>query len=417
MKTEIKTCTGRPFLRPALILIVFALACFALSPMAQAVLPPPDGGYANFNTAEGENALRNLTTGIGNAAVGWFSLSSNTDGSFNTAVGAGTLLFNVGDQSTGEGDQNTAIGTAALLNNTTGSENTAVGVNALLHNTEGDFNTATGEGALQSNTNTANGEQALFSNTTGQRNTANGSGALGSNTEGIFNTATGFRALLNNTIGSSNIALGFEAGFNLSTGDNNIDIGNAGVNAESGTIRIGTASVHTRTFIAGINSAVVSGGAVFVNGSGQLGIEISSARFKDQIKPMDKASEAILALRPVTFRYKNEIDPDRAPQFGLVAEEVERVNPDLIVRDKDGKPYSVRYDAVNAMLLNEFLKEHRKVEKQTREIEEQKATISDLKKALKTVVAHLKEQDSKIQKVNDQIQLRNLAPQLADNNE
>ena len=232
-------------------------------------------------------------------------------------------------------------------------------------------------------------------------NTADGDSALGGNTSGSGNTANGFNALALNTSGSSNIALGFQAGFNLTTGDNNIDIGNAGVAGDTGTIRIGTASVQTGTFIAGINSAVVSGGAVFVNGAGQLGVQISSARFKDEIKPMGKASAALFALKPVTFRYKKQIDRQGVPQFGLVAEEVEKVNPDLIIRDPEGKPYAVRYEQINAMLLNEFLKEQKKVQEQMREIQE-------LKKRMATVVTHLEEQDSKIQKVNTSIETSRL---------
>ena len=162
--------------------------------------------------------------------------------------------------------------------------------------------------------------------------------------------------------GSNNIALGSFAGSNLTTGDNNIDIGNSGAGAESDTIRIGDSALQNRTFVAGISGIPITGTTVVVNGSGQLGVSPSSQRFKDEIKTMDKASEAILALKPVTFRYKKEIDPARISQFGLVAEEVEKVNPDLVVRDKEGKPYSVRYDQVNAMLLNEFLKQHRTVE-------------------------------------------------------
>jgi hypothetical protein len=142
-----------------------------------------------------------------------------------------------------------------------------------------------------------------------------------------------------------------------------------------------------------------------------------SQRFKDDIKPMDKASEAILALKPVTFRYKQEIDPARSPQFGLVAEDVEKVDPDLVVCDANGKVYTVRYDAVNAMLLNEFIKEHRKVEEQAREIQKQKATITELKKGMETVVAHLKEQASQIQKVSAQLEARKSSPQIVLNNQ
>jgi predicted ribosome quality control (RQC) complex YloA/Tae2 family protein len=170
------------------------------------------------------------------------------------------------------------------------------------------------------------------------------------------------------------------------------------VTGESNTIRIGNTDI-TDTFIRGISGATASGGAaVFVNGNGKLGTMTSSKRFKDEIKPMDRASEAILALRPVSFRYKKEIDPQRIPQFGLVAEDAEKVNPDLVIRDSQGKPQTVRYDQVNAMLLNEFLKAHRKVQ-------EQEATISRLEKEIEAVVAHAKEQDSKIQRVNDQVQM------------
>ena len=172
------------------------------------------------------------------------------------------------------------------------------------------------------------------------------------------NTANGQNAMRSNTTGSFNIALGGNAGFNLTTGSNNIEIGNRGVAGESGIIRIGTRGTHTNTYIAGISGVTVPGGVgIIVRTNGKLGTVVSSARFKDEIKPMDKASEAILAMKPVTFRYKKELDPDGIPQFGLVAEEVEKVNPALVARDDQGKPYTVRYDAVNAMLLNEFLKE------------------------------------------------------------
>src|SRR5438552_5808626 len=251
--------------------------------------------------------------------------------------------------------------------NTTGSKNTAIGDVALYRNTTGYGNAASGANALQENTigsnNTANGAFALFNNTTSSDNTATGFQALFSNTTGRNNTANGYNALYNNTTGGSNITLGFQAGLNLTTGNSNIDIGNVGVAGESKRIRIGTAGTQTKTFIAGISGATVAGGVgVIVGSNGQLGTVVSSERFKDNIEPMDKASEAILALKPVTFRYKNELDPEGIPQFGLVAEEVEKVNPALVARDEEGKPYTVRYEAVDAMLLNEFLKEHKKVE-------------------------------------------------------
>ena len=264
------------------------------------------------------------------------------DDGVNTALGDDALVNNTGVQ-------NTAIGESALFNNTIGNANTATGFEALLSNTTGMNNTATGVGAL------------LF-NTTGGNNAAAGSSALVNNTFGGGNTATGYQALSNNTTGNNNIALGFEAGQNLTTGSNNIDIGNDGRPGESGNIRIGTRGAQTKTFIAGISGATVAGGVgVIVGSNGQLGTVVSSERFKDEIKPMDKASEAILSLQPVTFHYKKELDPDGIPQFGPVAEEVAKVNPALVLPDKEGKPYTVRYEAVNAMLLNEFLKEHRKV--------------------------------------------------------
>ena len=227
--------------------------------------------------------------------------------------------------------------------------------------------------------NTADGLQALNNNSIGSNNAGVGVNALLSNTTGNLNVALGINSMVRNTTGSSNIALGANAGGNLTIGNNNIDIGNAGVAAEANTVRVGMQGTHRRTFIAGISGVAVAGSAVVVNASGQLGIAASSERFKDEIKPMDKASEAILALQPVTFYYKKEIDPTRTSQFGLVAEDVEKVNPALVMRDEQGKPYGVRYDKVNAMLLNEFLKEHRRVEEQSREILEQQTTITELR--------------------------------------
>jgi hypothetical protein len=376
------------------VFLVVLLLCFGVLQGVQAVVPPPDGGYPGFNTAEGTNALNGLTTGVGNAAVGWFSLFSNTDGSFNTALGAGTLLFNVGNQNTGEGIKNTAIGTAALLLNSTGTDNTAVGAAALLNNTTGVENTASGSDALGNNTtgsfNMATGVFALLANTEGSYNTATGESALQSNTTGNFNTASGFAALTGNTTGSFNTAVGQIAGAGVTTASNVICIGAAGQN------------VSNSCYIGQIfDQLSPSGTAAFVNLDGKLGTTVSSRRFKDDIKPMDKTSEAILALRPVTFRYKKEFDPTGIAQFGLVAEDVEKVNPDLVVRDKEGKSYSVRYDQVNAMLLNEFLKEHHKVEK--------------LEAALTAVTEHLKEQDSKIQKVSVQVELSKPAAQTVNN--
>jgi Chaperone of endosialidase len=408
------------------LLIALALACFALSPpIALAVTPPPDGGYANLNTAEGDFALFSLTTGTENTALGFQALYSDTDGSLNTATGRFALLTNT------EGSENTAVGASALKLNTTGSQNVALGRSALFENTTGSFNNALGYNAMSSNTsgyeNTAIGDCGLMANTIGHDNQSLGEGALINNTSGNYNVAAGSFALANNTTGELNVGLGFEAGFEaveLTTGNNNIDIANHGVAGESNTIRIGrpvavtavgpvafTLPAHTATYIAGIyNTTIANGLVVKVDSTGHLGTVGSSERFKDAIKPMDKTSESILALKPVTFRYKHELDPEGVPQFGLIAEQVEKVNPDLVVRDAEGKVYSVRYDAVNAMLLNEFLKEHKAALEEHRKVEKLEATVAGL-------VATMKEQASQIQKMSAQLELSKPAPQIVRNNQ
>ena len=381
------------------IVIVLTSLFLGLLPKMQAVSPAPDGCYPGFTTAEGCNALQHLATGAGNTAIGWYSLSSDTIHSYNTGVGAGTLVLN-------NADSNTAVGAAALLLNTTGTENVAVGTDALVYNDTGSANTATGPFALFSNTignyntavgnsalashtmgdrNTAIGTYALQFDTTGERNTAVGVLALYQNTSGTFNIAIGGQALSSNTEGGGNIALGFGAGDSVTTANNVICIGASGEN------------VSTSCYIGQIFGATSSAGtAVFINSAGKLGTMTSSRRFKDDIKPMDQASEAILALKPVTFRYKQQIDPKGVPQFGLVAEEVEKVDPDLVVRDEKGNPYSVRYDQVNAMLLNEFLKEHREVQ--------------ELKKQVAALTAGL-------QKVSAQLELSKSGPQTVVNSQ
>ena len=333
-----------------------------------------------------------------------FALHSNTTGISNTADGAGALQANT------TGDDNTATGISALEKNTGGRFNTGTGASALDSNTLGNSNTATGLNALFFNTtgsnNTAHGVNALLNNTTAANNSAMGMFALQNNTIGHDNSALGFQALNKSTTGNNNVALGMNAGANLTTGSNNIDIGNPGVAGEAGKIRIGKQGTQNGTFIAGIAGVAVTGSPVVVNASGKLGVGgTSSARFKKGIQPMDKASEAILALKPVTFRYKEEIDPDGIPQFGLIAEQVEKVNPDLITRDEDGKPTTVRYEAVNAMLLNEFLKEHHRVQ--------------ELEKDLRTTIAQQQKQiealTSGLQKVTGQLTLSKTALKLADN--
>jgi Chaperone of endosialidase len=388
--------------RYGLILIPVVIAAFAVSPAARAVVPPPDGGYPGNNTAEGTDALFSLTTGTDNTAIGFEALYSNTTGDSNTATGSQALVSNT------TGIRNAAHGFAALTNNTTGGRNTATGRGALANNTTGSFNTA-------------DGHNALFSNSTGIQNTATGSFALFSNTTGNFNIAYGFDALTNNTTGTLNIALGNLAGSNLTTGNNNIDIGNTGIAAEANTIRIGTEGTQTNAYFAGIYQTNIAGGLVVkVDSDGHLGTVGSSERFKDEIKPMNEASEAILGLKPVTFHYKKELDPEGTPQFGLIAEEVERVNADLVVRDKEGKPYTVRYDAVNAMLLNEFLKQHRKIEQQEASLTQQRkdfeTAIAQRQKEIKTLTATLNEQASQIQKVSARLELSKSAQQTVLNN-
>lgn len=307
---------------PLRLALICFLASLALSPAARAVDPPPDGGYPNGNTAEGEDALFRLTYGVNNTGIGFQALYNNSKGYLNTAIGS-----------------------TALYSNSSGFYNTASGYQSLYFNTAGKRNTATGL-------------NALYANTTGSNNTAVGCYALGSNISGI-----------------NNIAVGISAGGAIVTGSNNINIGNAGMEGDSKTIRIGD-SHQIATHIAGISGATIASGvAVVIDGDGHLGTMNSSARYKEAIKPMKKSSEAILSLKPVSFRYKRELDPQGIPQFGLVAEDVAKVDPDLVARDEQGKPYTVRYEAVNAMLLNEFLKEHRRV----RDLE---AKVERLEKAL-----------------------------------
>jgi trimeric autotransporter adhesin len=306
---------------------------------------------------------------------------------------------------------NTFLGDDALIMDTTGLDNTAIGFNALFSNTTGSYNTATGFQTLHSNTtgtfNTATGRDALSSNTTGGDNTAVGVETLFSNTTGNSNTAIGVVALLNNN-GDNNIAVGKSAGANLTTGDNNIDIGNPGATAESGRIRIGTRGTHTATFIAGISGVAVTGSQVIVSSNGKLGVTASSGRFKDAVKPMGEASEAILALKPVTFRYNHELDPDGIPQFGLIAEEVEKVSADLVARDEQGKPYSVRYEAVNAMLLNEFLKAHRRVEMLGATVARQQSINAEQQKEIQAL-------SETLQRVSARVEAQETAPRLVTN--
>jgi len=440
-------------------LVVLGLACFGLLPQMRAapqVAPTPDGCYPNYTTAEGCNALNFLTTGSGNTGVGWYSLFSDSIGSFNTGVGGGALALN-------DADSNTAVGAAALLLNTSGTENTATGTDALVFNDSGDQNsavgafalfsniggsdnTAIGDSALENNDvtgdglgndNSAVGAQALFANTDGESNTGVGFEALASNTTGSFNVAIGANALSSNDTGIRNVAIGDSAldnnvsgfhnivvgggsaGFNIVAGINNIYIG-YGVSAngaldESGTVRINDSApaaggATSQVFFAGIDGSTVGAinSPVLVNPNGQLGTAVSSARFKKDIDSMRKTSEAIFSLRPVIFHYKG--DSRDTPQFGLIAEEVAKVNPALVLPDKEGKPYSVRYDAVNAMLLNEFLKEHTAFFEEQRKIEQQGAMIAQQQKQIEALTAGLR-------KVRAQIEAAKPAPQIVLNNQ
>src|SRR6266496_4104438 len=348
---------------PLIAASVFLTALAFLPPNASAVLPAPDGGYPGGNTAEGQAALLSLTTGTYNTGVGVFSLRSNTEANFNTAIGAGTLLLSTGNE-------NTATGPGALLSNTTGYLNTAIG------------------------------DQALTTNTTGGANTATGSQALRNNTTGNSNTAIGWQALHNNSTGSFNVALGLIAGFNATTGNNNVYIGNG---------MDGVADESDHTYIRNVNTTSVSGGSAdFVTvdlTTGLLGHASSSRRYKEDITPMDDASEALFALKPVTFHYKKEIDRSQGLEYGLIAEDVAQVDPNLAIRDGKGQIETVRYSAINAMLLNEFLKEHEKV----RDLE---ATVAEQQKGMKTLTAQLKEHAAQIQKVSAQVEMSSSPPRM-----
>jgi hypothetical protein len=423
---------------------------FALSPGAQGVVPPPDGGYPGGNTAEGTGALDSLTAGVWNTALGHQALSHLTTGNQNTATGFQALVFtSTGGQNVANGSQalfhntagtydtatgyqslfsntiggqntasgafslfssldgwgNTADGYKALAHNSSGSFNTAVGTQALWRSTIGGNNTAVGAGALTNNTNaevnTGIGSNALEHNTIGSGNTATGYAACDRNRTGRENTANGNLALYNNSSGSNNVALGARAGGLIATADNVICIGGnvAGDNVSNSTW---VGNIYGTTTQSGTTAPVI------VSDTGQLGTVVSSERFKKDIATMETTSEAILSLRPVTFHYKTDIKG--MPQFGLIAEEVAKVNPALVLRDKEGKPYTVRYEAVNAMLLNEFLKEHRKVE-------EQQATITELKKEMRANAARQQEQiqalSAGLQKVTAQLEMAKPAGELA----
>ena len=408
--------------------IALLIVCLGLAPLAQAVNPPPDGGYPGFNTAEGQNALFSLTTGIWNTAIGAYSLFSDNTGSANTAVGTNALRFNTtGIENTANGvsalysnttgSLNTANGYQALIRNTIGTHNTANGVQALHDNYDGTFNTAIGAHALYYNysgtNNTAVGRLALYNNTFGLSNTALGASALQSNRTGHSNTALGNSTLVSNETGNRNTALGASAGTGI-TGNGNVCIGWAvfGAAGESDTTRIRNIG----------NTPLAAGATVLVDAVGgtKLGYLSSSRRNKDDIKPMDNASEAIYCLRPVSFRYKPDIDPTGVQQYGLIAENVEEVNPNLVVRDKEGKAATLRFEAVNAMLLNEFLKEHRKVEELKATIAKQEALNALQQKQIEALTVGLQKVSAQIEAgkfATGRIRRGGLAPQMVVNNE
>ena len=356
LSTQFKA-TASSAVRRMKLLSLLPLMCLVLLRIVEAVNPPPSGGYPGGNTAVGTDALLRLR----------------------------------------DGDDNTAVGFKALSDNLVGNRNTAVGALALKNSARGLGNTATGT-------------QALSTISGGNRNTANGYKALTALAGGrSFNTAMGVAALVKLAGGDDNTAVGSRAGADLIAGSGNVYIGNPGVADQNGTIRIG--GPQRRTFISGIRGVAVSGNPVVVNADGQLGVAASSARFKHEIEPMDEASQAILPLEPVSFRYKKDIDPENTPQFGLVAEDVEKVDPDLVIRDKEGKPCSVRYDQVNAMLLNEFLKAHR-------EMEEQDAIIAQQEKQIEALFVELQKVEALNagpQKVSAQLETSKPAPQVVVN--
>jgi len=388
--------------------------------------------------------------------VGWYSLSSVYTNSFNTAVGAGTLVLNNADSNTAVGTaamslntsgfENVAVGTDALLYNASGNYNNAVGVFALFYNFDGSFNNAFGNEALSQNVhasdntaigdlalanndvtrrnlayfNTAVGAQSLYSNTDGNSNTAIGWQALYFNDAGNFNTANGGFALLGNTDGDGNTATGYGAlsqfpyngSFNTAIGNN---AGNNVVSA-SNVICIGAnvagADTSNSCFIGSIRGVTTihnDAMPVLIDSAGQLGTASSSRRYKTDIKPIDKASESILALKPVSFRYK--VHKDATPHFGLIAEEVAEVNPGLVIYDADGKPCTVRYEAVNAMLLNEFLKEHRKNEKQEATITQLKSAVAKQEMTAAQQQKQMEALTAGLQKVSAQLEVIKPAPQ------
>jgi len=355
------------------------------------------------NTAVGMAALYSNISGDNNTANGAYALYSNTTGSMNTANGVYALYFNT------SGSGNTANGFNVLASNTTGKENTAIGAYSLMGNTSGEHNTANGSHALESsstgNENTATGEYALYSNTTGNYNTADGGYAIYSNTNGWGNTAIGYNSLSANSTGHNNIAVGNGAGANLK-GSNNIDIASAGTQWDNNTIRIGDAP--TKTFIAGISGVTVSGGVqVYINSDGQLGTLTSSQRFKKEIKSVDSDSDQLLQLHPVSFVYKD--DDKNQLQYGLIAEEVAKIYPELVQYDREGNPFTVYYHLLTPLLLSELQKQHALNDARQTTLEAQQAKFESQQTELSNMNRQLKAQHAEMETI-----LQRQRQQLAD---
>jgi uncharacterized coiled-coil protein SlyX len=363
-----------------LVTALSALACFAFSPQLRAACDSPDPGCPTGNLAEGFLSLGGLTTGAYNTGIGTYALLSLTDGNFSTATGAGALFSNTASE-------NTAVGAGALLNNVDGSDNNALGAFALLHNVSGSFNNAHGRDALL--------------NSTGNQNNAMGDDAMFFNTTGSFNTAVGDDALDNNVDGNSNIAIGDEAGSSLGPSVNNcIAIGAPGAGP--------FATFDNTCFIGSIFGEPVSDPStqvpVFVDQFNNVGVfNTSSRKLKHDIKPMNKSSETLYQFKPVTFKYNS--DWKGTTQYGLIAEEVAEVDPQLVVHGRDGEIMAVHYEQINNMLLNEFLKEHKKVEAQQATIAELKSTVAQQQKGMDVLTAQLKEQAEQIQKVSARLEV------------
>jgi trimeric autotransporter adhesin len=349
------------------------------------------------NSAFGDTALKANTVGSYNTAVGSQALSHNVFGLGNTALGFGTL------NDTTNADYNTAVGQDALYTDTTGSENTAIGLASMSSNTTGNGNTAAGQNSLAANIsgnfNTASGTNALSKNSNGINNTASGSGALFSNTTGVRNSAAGSNSLYKNTTGSNNIGIGYQGGYYPTTGSHNIEIGSAGAAADNAVIRLGTQGTQTKTYVAGIRGVNVTGGVpVLVTATGQLGVMSSSRRYKEDIRSMGKVSDRLLALRPVTFRYKIADENGQKPeQYGLIAEEVARVMPELVVYNQKGQPETVAYQTLAPLLLNELQREHKRANQQANELQEARNQLASVQSEL--------------------IELRRITTQLAANRE